>query len=116
MTGGSGGSGDESSGRDTARVRHFLSLLGSGEEVDRWKAAEALGRLGMGEAVDGLIEALSDPDWRVRQKAAWALKEIGDARAIPHLRRLLTDRYEGVKDMAEEAIRVLGSRTFRENG
>ncbi|MDH7594249.1 MAG: HEAT repeat domain-containing protein [Methanomicrobiales archaeon] len=87
--------------------RHYLKMLEGGDEAGRWKAAEALGRLGDTDSVDALVKALSDRDWRVRQKAAWALKAIGDPRAIPHLRRLLNDSYEGVRDMAEEAIREL---------
>ena len=57
-------------------------MLTDDDEINRWKAAEALGRLGDPDAVEPLIDALWDDDSRVRLKAAWALGQIGDSRAV----------------------------------
>ena len=43
----------------------------------RWRAAEALGKIGDKRAVGPLIEALKDSNWLVRDNAAEALGEIG---------------------------------------
>ncbi|MBT8507647.1 hypothetical protein AZH53_04340 [Methanomicrobiaceae archaeon CYW5] len=69
----------------------------------RWGAAQGLGRLGDLRALDPLLEAVHDDDWRVRFKAAWALGELGDRRALPALRRLARDPVETVRDSAEKA-------------
>jgi len=53
----------------------------------RWKVAESLARLEDTRAVVPLIQALSDEDWRVRQKTAWAPGYLGDPAAIPALKR-----------------------------
>jgi HEAT repeat protein len=90
--------------RYMARFNHFLRMLGDEDPSRRWKAAEALARLGDDRAVDPLILALSDEDWRVRQKAAWALGEIGDERALVPLRRALLREREGVREIIIEAL------------
>ena len=87
-----------------ARRAHFLEMLTEKDPSSRWKAIEALARDGDYSAVDSIIRALSDDDWRVRQKAAWALGMIGDPRAILPLRRALREESEGVKEMILEAI------------
>jgi HEAT repeat protein len=86
------------------RFRYFLEMMNEEDPSRRWKAAEALARLGDEEAVEPLILALSDEDWRVRQKAAWALGQIGDQRAIAPLRRALMHEREGVKEIINEAL------------
>ena len=60
--------------------------------------------------VDPLIQALSDEDWRVRQKVAWALGYLGDPKAIPALRRAYRDDLEGVQEMITEAIAMITTR------
>jgi len=95
------------SDREERKLQHFISLLSGGEPVHRWKAAAALGRLADARAVDPLIAALQDDDWRVREKAAWALGRIGDPRAVRPLRTLLRGDYEVVAEIALEAIRTI---------
>ncbi len=90
-------------GEDRDRQEYFVQMLSSPYPDRRWKAAEALGRMRDRQALDPLLRALQDEDWRVRQKAAWALGAIGDPRALQPLRRLTNDPTEGVRDMARQA-------------
>jgi HEAT repeat protein len=89
-------------------------MLADDDEINRWKAAEALGRMGDSGAVDPLIEALWDDDSRVRLKAAWALGMIGDPRAIVPLKRLYRMEKEDMKESISEAIEEINLRVSRE--
>jgi HEAT repeat protein len=73
----------------------------------RWKAAEALSKIGA-PAVDALIGALQHNDDDVRWKAAIALGEIGDPRAIEPLISLLCDDDRFVKGRAAFALGLIG--------
>ena len=95
------------------RLAHFISMLSDDDEVSRWKAAEALGRLGDPAAVDELISTLWDDDARVRLKAAWALGQIGDQKAYAPLQRLYRMENEDTREVitgALESIRRSMSR------
>ncbi len=100
-------------GEKTKLLEFFSQMLANPSPERRWKAAEALGRSKDPNAVDPLIRALRDEDWRVRQKAAWALGFIGDPRALQPLRRLLTDSVEGVRDMAQQASDDIRAAMYR---
>ena len=91
------------SGTET-RLAHFISLLSDDDEVSRWKAAEALGRIGDPAAVEELISTLWDDDARVRLKAAWALGQIGDFRAYAPLQRLYRMENEWAQEIIKEAL------------
>jgi len=86
------------------RLAHFISLLSDDDEVSRWKAAEALGRMEDPAAVDELISTLWDEDPRVRLKAAWALGQIGDRRAYAPLQRLYRMENEDSREVITEAL------------
>jgi HEAT repeat protein len=73
----------------------------------RWKAAEALSKLGS-PAVPVLIGALRHDDDDVRWKAAIALGEIGDPQAIGPLIILLCDEDRFVKSHAALALGAIG--------
>jgi HEAT repeat protein len=73
----------------------------------RWKAAEALSKLGT-PAVAGLIGALQHDDDDVRWKAAIALGEIGDPKAISPLINLLCDDDRYVRSRAAYALSMIG--------
>ena len=73
----------------------------------RWKAAEALSKLGT-PAVAGLINALQHDDEDVRWKAAIALGEIGDPKAIPSLINLLGDDDRYVRGRSAFALSMIG--------
>src|SRR4030042_6371151 len=77
------------------RLTHFIELLTDDNEGTRWKAAEALGRMGDPAAVEALIDTLWDDDSRVRLKAAWAFGQIGDQPALRPLQRLYRMEHEG---------------------
>jgi HEAT repeat protein len=89
------------------RLAHFIALLSDDNEGNRWKAAEALGRIGDPAAVEELISSLWDDDGRVRLKAAWALGQIGDPRAIPALRRLYRMENEEAQEIIKEALETI---------
>lgn len=86
------------------RLAYFISLLSDDDEVSRWKAAEALGRMGDPGAVEELISTLWDDDARVRLKAAWALGRIGDQRAYTPLQRLYRMEDERAREIITEAL------------
>ncbi len=103
---------DNEDTRYEERLAHFIRMLSDDDEVSRWKAAEALGRIGDPGAVDELISTLWDDDARVRLKAAWALGRIGDFRAYAPLQRLYRMESEGAQEIigeALESIRAAGS-------
>jgi HEAT repeat protein len=95
--------GEPVSGEDN-RLAHFIRLLSDDDEVSRWKAAEALGRMEDPRAVEELISTLWDDDARVRLKVAWALGRIGDRRAYAPLQRLYRIENEWAQDIIKEAL------------
>lgn len=100
---GSGGEEDPEA-RTASRLAHFIRMLSADDEVSRWKAAEALGRIGDPAAVEELVGTLWDDDARVRLKAAWALGRIGDQRAYAPLQRLYRMEDEWAQEIIKEAL------------
>ncbi|HQK55884.1 MAG TPA: HEAT repeat domain-containing protein [Methanolinea sp.] len=92
----------------TAVTPLMAALTGDRYSGVRWKAAEALARIGS-PAVEPLIGALGNPDEDVRWKAAIALGEIGDPRAIPPLIALLEDHDRFVQSRAAFALGQFGN-------
>ncbi|MEI7856269.1 MAG: HEAT repeat domain-containing protein [Methanomicrobiales archaeon] len=76
----------------------------------RWKAAEALSKIG-NPAVEQLIAALQYPDDDVRWKAAIALGEIGNPDAIAPLISLLSDEDRFVRGRAAHALSMIGEQS-----
>ncbi|MCQ8893585.1 MAG: HEAT repeat domain-containing protein [Methanolinea sp.] len=91
-------------------LAHYQRMISDGNPVSRWKAVEGLARMDSPAAFPLLVQALSDEDWRVRQKAAWALGVVGDARAIPILQRALQGEKEDVREMIMEALSSIRRR------
>ena len=98
---------------DEARAGYLVGLLSDDDPGNRWKAAQALGRMQDPVAVDALLRALYDDDWRVQQKAVWALGSIGDPRAIPHLRQRYREVDGGLRDLIVDAQEMIRSRMYR---
>ncbi len=99
--------------RDNAQINYLVGLLSDENPGNRWKAAQALGRVEDPAAVDALLQALYDDDWRVQQKAIWALGSIGDPRAIPPLRRRYAEVDEGLRELIQDAQELIRSRMYR---
>lgn len=95
------------------RLAYFIRMLDDDNGINRWKAAESLGRMGDSGAVEPLIDALWDDDSRVRLKAVWALGQIGDERAISPLRRLYRMEKEDMKDTITEALEEISREINR---
>ncbi len=74
----------------------------------RRRAALAIGRVGLPEAVPALVPLLADGDPEVRQMAAYALGLIGDRSAREPLLAALGDAAPSVKGSAAEALGMLG--------
>jgi HEAT repeat protein len=94
--------------RDPAATEALMGAL-TGDQYSgiRWKAAEALGKIGA-PAVPALIGALKNPDEDIRWKAAIVLGEIGDARAIGPLVDLLGDEDRFVRSRTAYALGMIG--------
>jgi cyclophilin family peptidyl-prolyl cis-trans isomerase/HEAT repeat protein len=88
----------------------LIRLLNDGEARVRRRAALALGRVGLPEAVEPLTKLLADAEPDVRQMAAFALGLIGDAAARPALQMALGDMNPLVQGRAAEALGMIGNR------
>jgi len=86
----------------------LLRLLRDDAAAVRRRAALAVGRVGLGEAVDPLIERLSDEEAEVREMAAFALGLLGDGRARAPLTAALADPSPLVQSSAAEALGLIG--------
>ena len=89
----------------------LLRLLADEEGRTRRRAALALGRVGLPEAIPALQQALGDAEFEVRQMAAFALGLIGDASARPALLNALKDSEPMVQGRAAEALGTIGDRS-----
>ncbi|MGE0445521.1 MAG: HEAT repeat domain-containing protein [Vicinamibacterales bacterium] len=88
----------------------LIRLLDDEEARVRRRAAVALGRVGLPEAVEPLTRRLSDEEPEVRQMAAFALGLIGDAAARPALLQALRDPNPLVQGRAAEALGQIANR------
>ena len=88
----------------------LLRLLTDEEARTRRRAALALGRVGLPDAIPGLQQALGDAEFEVRQMAAFALGLIGDPAARPALLNALKDTEPIVQGRAAEALGTIGDR------
>lgn len=88
--------------------RRHDRVNGSGAWQAKPKAAEALGHLGDRRGVNPLIDALRDPDLRVRRAAAEALGRLADRRAIEPLTTACEHTVDPQLDeIAHESLRKL---------
>jgi cyclophilin family peptidyl-prolyl cis-trans isomerase/HEAT repeat protein len=89
----------------------LVQLLGDGEARVRRRAALALGRVHLSDAIPALADRLAnDSEPEVRQMAAFALGLIGDARARMPLLAALADREPLVQGRAAEALGLIGDK------
>ena len=86
----------------------LIRLLEDGEARIRRRAAIAVGRVGLPEAVPALVRLLqTDTDPEVRQMAAFGLGLIGDQSAVEPLRAAVADPLPLVAGRAAEALGLL---------
>ncbi len=88
----------------------LLRLLDDPQARVRRRAALAMGRVGLVEAVEPLTRLLSDEEPEVRQMAAFALGLIHDPSARPALLAALADASPLVQGRAAEALGAIGDR------
>lgn len=86
----------------------LLVLLRHSEARVRWRAALAIGRVGLAEGVPPLVAALKDPEPAVRGIAAFGLGLIGHRDAVAPLTTLLADADPSVQGRAAEALGLIG--------
>ena len=89
----------------------LLRLLTDEEGRTRRRAALAIGRVGLPEAIPALQQALGDQEFEVRQMAAFAMGLIGDAAARPALLNALKDSEPIVQGRAAEALGSIGDKS-----
>ena len=94
--------------RSVGLPERLMARLEDVNESVRWSAAEALGRLGDGQAVPALMARLEDEDESDRRSAAEALGWLGDGQAVPALMARLEDEDESDRRSAAEALGWLG--------
>jgi cyclophilin family peptidyl-prolyl cis-trans isomerase/HEAT repeat protein len=86
----------------------LIRLLEDTEARIRRRAAIAIGRVGLAEAVPALVKVLqTDADAEVRQMAAFALGLIGDQSAVEPLRAAVADPLPLVAGRAAEALGLI---------
>jgi cyclophilin family peptidyl-prolyl cis-trans isomerase/HEAT repeat protein len=83
-------------------------LLTDPEPRVRFRAALAIGRVGLPEGIAPLTAALADANSEVRQVSAFALGLIGDRTAVPVLTKALADPDWLVRGRAAEALGLIG--------
>ena len=94
--------------RDVQRDRYpdlFDQPLADPEPQIRWRAAWALGRVGLYRGA--LVTALGDPEPRVAERAAWALGEAGERSAMDALIAALDHPDARVTDAAQTALQAI---------
>ena len=90
-------------------VPDLTVLLNDASARTRWRAALAIGRVGLAEGVAPLLGRLSgDPEVEVRQMSAFALGLLGRREAITPLRAALADASPLVRGRAAEALGLIG--------
>jgi HEAT repeat protein len=90
-------------------TRTLVGWLDADYPEFRMVAAAALGRRGGAEAVQPLVEALTDPAPRVRELAARSCGRLGDGRCVPALADRLDDRNPLVRRAAANALGAIGT-------
>ena len=91
-----------------AYIDPIITLLNHKSAGVRSSAAEVLGGIGDGRAVEPLAAVLTDASGEVRDSVAEALGRIGDGRAVEPLAAVLTDASGEVRDSVIVALGQIG--------
>lgn len=95
---------EEGVARDRTSLRRVRDLLTAPDPELRMRAALALARSPLPEALDGLAEALEDPECGVRVAAAEALGERRAARSLELLLRIIVAKEFSGKGAEEKKV------------
>jgi beta-lactamase regulating signal transducer with metallopeptidase domain len=96
------------------RLHAALEHTPTGEgDLVRDRAVWALSRMRGERLVEPLLDALHDPDWRVRAYAAWALGLGRERRAVPPLVEALGHPVWRLRAMAASALAEIGDPAAR---
>lgn len=97
--------------KQTARkklLEDLLDKLKNGSAPVRYTAANKLGKLGVKDAIDHLIDALDDEDEMVRDNVIFALGELEGTKAVPRLvRTLKSDKSPRVRKSAAKSLGMI---------
>jgi len=94
---------------DDASIDLLITALADDQFISvRWRAAEALGKMGSSRAIEALAGLLGDPNFYVREKAAEALGRIGDPASVQPLISALADRDPDVRRRIVRALIEIG--------
>ena len=91
------------------QAKALVAQFGDKDAARRAEASETLVAMGS-EAIDALIQGVSDENPQVREMSAWVLSEIGTpaARVVPALISTLADPDENIRVMGSVALQNLG--------
>jgi HEAT repeat protein len=86
-------------------VKPLVEVLRRGSLATRAAAATILGEIGAGEALQPLLEALTDPEPLVRRNAITQLPLLREPGMEPRMRLVLDDAHLGVRLAAVQALK-----------
>ena len=91
------------------QIKTLVNQLGDRAAVRRTEASETLVKMGP-EAVEALIDGLSNENPQIREMSAWTLSEIKTpaARIVPALISVLTDPDENIRVVGSVALQNVG--------
>ena len=92
-----------------AHIAALLDDLGARDVEARGDAVYELGFAGDPRAEKPLLQALEDPEEKVRRLVVEALARLGDPSAIPSLLGMLGDRAASVREAAGSALLLFGA-------
>ena len=92
------------------RAKALVAQFGATEAARRTEASKTLVTMGT-EAIDALIQGVSDESPQVREMSTWTLSEIGSpaARVVPVLISTLADPDENIRVVGSVALQNLGA-------
>ena len=93
---------------DPLPIRQLANLSDADDALLRYVCVGALGRAGCREAIDVIINGVTDPDVEVRIEALRSLKELGDTSALPACLSALRDEFWEVRSAAVGTCAELG--------
>ena len=93
----------------------IVAMLEDPDVHVRAAAAEALGKIGVQDAVEPLIEVMEDrgEEWSVRARTARSLGKLGDPQSIDALIASLNDMTVPVREMSVIALGEIGDPSAR---